>query len=128
MRTRTRTRVMRPWPTSSTTVIPISGPSIGMARSMLATLLTGATAPDRATMSLRWGVNYVSHISTGLVDGQFFAADGLTNSSYWASAGASAQREKRSNADITITGGDAPASASPSGSPVGIFIVSSMCV
>lgn len=98
-----------PWPTASTTVIPISGPSIGMARSMLATLLTGATAPDRATMSLRWGVNYVSHISTGLVDGQFFAADGLTNSSYWASAGASAQREKRTNADITIAGGDAPA-------------------
>jgi hypothetical protein len=98
-----------PWPVAGTTTTEISGVSTGMARSMLATLLTGATAPDRATMSLRWGVGYVSHISTGLVDGQFFAADSLTNSSYWASAGASADREKRTNANVTVTGGDAPA-------------------
>lgn len=97
-----------PWPTAGTTTIEISGAAVGTARKLLATLLNGATAPDRATMSLRWGVGFVSHISTGLVDGQFFAADNLTNSSYWASAGATAAREKRTNANITATGGDAP--------------------
>ena len=98
-----------PWPVSGTTTVAISGVSAGMGRSLLTKLYADSGSPDRATMSLRWGVNYVSTISTGLVDGQFFAADGLTNSSYWASAGATAQREKRTNAAITITGGDAPA-------------------
>lgn len=96
-----------PWPTASTTTVDISGASVGMARQMLSTLLCGSTAPTRSTMSLRWGVSYNSHITTGLVDNQFFSADSLTNSSYWASAGATAQREKRSNANITVTGNNA---------------------
>ena len=96
-----------PWPTASTTTVDISGASVGMARQMLSTLLCGSTAPTRSTMSLRWGVGYNSHITTGLVDNNFFSADSLTNSSYWASAGATAQREKRSNANITVTGNNA---------------------
>jgi len=98
-----------PWPVSGSTTVDISGASIGMARSMLGTILTGSTAPDRSTMSLRWGGDYISHISTGTSADTFFGIDSLANSSYWASAGATVQREKRTNADISVAGKDAPA-------------------
>jgi len=93
-----------PWPASSTTTIAYTSMAIGFARQALATLLTGATAPDRAKMTLRWGANYVSHIYTGALGGTFFSADALTNSSYWATANATVSREKRTNVNITLNG------------------------
>lgn len=90
-----------PWPVSGTTTVDITSLSTGFARSALGTLLTGSTAPDRSAFQLRWGGDFISHITTGVSGDTFFSTGNLTPGSYFASA---SSRTKATNANITVNG------------------------
>lgn len=93
-----------PWPNATNpTTIEFSGMTKAFSRSTLATILTGAAAPTRTHISLRWGFYAVFHTGTTSYPPGFFGTAAIANSGTWGSA---ASGVKATTANITVQGKD----------------------
>jgi hypothetical protein len=92
-----------PWPDGGNpTTLAYTSMTLPWSRTLLATILAGATSPTRSHLDLRWSPSNAYPISISFNAG-FFASGSTANSGLWASA---ASGSKATNATIATTGID----------------------